>query len=398
MIDSLPDPTLSSGIIEEESFKFDTTEAPANSSTHTPTRGLSFSQDPDISHETVHHRRDSGPHLEKFLKLINTIDCHTDVMCCKFTPDGSQLAIGLIDGVILVYNHIENQLLLRLRDEDIDNFHLPVTQIRFPVFPCIGAVEENKLLASYASGHIKLWNYTTGSCLNTMIENRQSLNVTYSPDGLRFVTTGETPELFVYDRTTRKKILTLEPSISTLSFSPIDTHQKLDGHCFRVFAAQYHPDEPHLFLSGGWDDTVHYWDDRKKHSIRSISGPHICGDAIDIDPIGKKAVLTGSWRRQCPLEVWDFDTGRKMKDIPSEPLCHCQLYCCQWLAKESVLCGGSDGNMAKVVNWFTLSTKGLLTDLPQGVYCIDNDKIGSRPLLAVGSKSRIYLIKPEKDF
>lgn len=62
-----------------------------------------------------------------------------------------------------------------------------------------------------ASGHIKLWDYTTGSCLNTMTENRQSLNVTYSSDGLRFVTTGETPELFVYDRTTRKKILTLEP-------------------------------------------------------------------------------------------------------------------------------------------------------------------------------------------
>jgi hypothetical protein len=36
-----------------------------------------------------------------------------------------------------------------------------------------------------------------------------------------------------------------------------DSNQKIDGHCFRVFAAQYHPEEPHLFLSGGWDDTVH---------------------------------------------------------------------------------------------------------------------------------------------
>lgn len=109
-------------------------------------------------------------------------------------------------------------------------------------------------------------------------------------------------------------------------------------------------------------------------------------------------MLTGSWRRKCPLEVWDFDTGKKIKDIPAEPLCHSQLYCCQWLAKESILCGGSDGNMAKVINSSTLNTKGLLTDLPQGVYCIDNDKIGSKPLLAVGSKSRIYLIKPEKEF
>lgn len=29
-------------------------------------------------------------------------DFPTDVMCCKFTPDGSMLAVGLIDGKILV--------------------------------------------------------------------------------------------------------------------------------------------------------------------------------------------------------------------------------------------------------------------------------------------------------
>jgi hypothetical protein len=51
-----------------------------------------------------------------------------------------------------------------------------------------------------------------------------------------------------------------------------------------------------------------------------------------------------------------------------------------------------------VVKRCIFQTKGLLTDLPQGVYCIDNDKIGNKPLLAVGSKSRIYLIKPEKEF
>ena len=63
---------------------------------------------------------------------------------------------------------------------------------------------------SDASGHIKLWHYTSGICLNTMLENRQSLNVAYSPDGKRLVTTGETPEIYVYDRETRERINTLE--------------------------------------------------------------------------------------------------------------------------------------------------------------------------------------------
>jgi hypothetical protein len=29
------------------------------------------------------------------------------------------------------------------------------------------------------------------------------------------------------------------------------------GHHFRVFAAIYHPEISHVFLTGGWDNTVH---------------------------------------------------------------------------------------------------------------------------------------------
>ena len=30
----------------------------------------------------------------------------------------------------------------------------------------------------------------------------------------------------------------------------------MDGHIFRVFAMQHNPNHPHVFISGGWDDTV----------------------------------------------------------------------------------------------------------------------------------------------
>ena len=35
-----------------------------------------------------------------------------------------------------------------------------------------------------------------------------------------------------------------------------DGHDIMDGHRFRVFAVQYNPNHPHVFISGGWDDTV----------------------------------------------------------------------------------------------------------------------------------------------
>ena len=31
-------------------------------------------------------------------------DCVTDVMCCRFNPDGQHLAVGLIDGSVKVRN------------------------------------------------------------------------------------------------------------------------------------------------------------------------------------------------------------------------------------------------------------------------------------------------------
>ena len=41
---------------------------------------------------------------------------------------------------------------------------------------------------------------------------------------------------------------------STNCFS--DSRDNMDGHKCRVFALQYHPTIPHVFLSGGWDNTV----------------------------------------------------------------------------------------------------------------------------------------------
>lgn len=42
----------------------------------------------------------------------------------------------------------------------------------------------------------------------------------------------------------------------TSSFIFSDGHDVMDGHRFRVFALQYNPNHPHIFISGGWDDTV----------------------------------------------------------------------------------------------------------------------------------------------
>ena len=56
-----------------------------------------------------------------------------------------------------------------------------------------------------------------------------------------------------------------QPSIGSYPCS--DSRDMMNGHRLRVFSMQYHPNDPHMLVSGGWDDTVqvslsfyvHWW-------------------------------------------------------------------------------------------------------------------------------------------
>ncbi|XP_041348767.1 POC1 centriolar protein homolog A-like [Gigantopelta aegis] len=329
----------------------------------------------------------TGPYLEGNMKLLDTIETPADVMSCRFSPDGSHLAVGLCDGSIKIYSSSTGSMLYSLMDEETMCHRLPVTQIRFrPHAPEEKPEYVHIILASYASGLVKFWHYTTGKCLHTINEVRQTLALAVKPDGRHFVTAGANTQIYLYDMETKQKIQTCEPS---------DSRDVMNGHRFRVFAAQYNVTHPKLFITGGWDDTVQYWDERQVHALKRFVGPHICGDALDIDPIHNH-ILTGSWRKNAVLQIWDFPKGEKIKDVPQDTLNTSQLYCAQWLGKDSIICGGNGENMARIIDRGTLNTTGQLVDLPQGVYCIDNDRQGNHAKIAIGCSHFIFLVRNEK--
>ncbi|OWF35598.1 WD repeat-containing protein 38-like [Mizuhopecten yessoensis] len=328
-----------------------------------------------------------GPFIDGNLKLLDTIDCPSDVLCCRFNHDGSLLAVGFTDGTIRIYEATHHRLLYSLADEDTQKIRLPVTQIRFRIFGDSDKIEyQNMLIATYASGDVKVWHYTSQSCLHTIHEVRQTLALAISPLGRRFVTAGADEQIHVYDEETKTKINTLQAS---------DSNRLMDGHRERVFSAIYHPTTPHVFITGGWDDTIQYWDDRERHSVRHFHGPHICGDSLDIDA-EHNHILTGSWRKDNALQIWDFPLGKFIKDVPPEPLNASLVNCCQWLGKDSIIAGGSLMHMARIIDRGTLNTTGQFVELPQGVYCVDNDRQGLHPKIAMGCSHYIYFLRGEK--
>lgn len=89
------------------------------------------------------------------------------------------------------------------------------------------------------------------------------------------------------------------------------------GHSNRIFCVRFDSANQNILASGGWDNTVQIYDIRKKGPVASIYGPHVCGDAIDFKNDGY-TMLTGSYRQDNVLELWDLRNFKKMRDLSWE--------------------------------------------------------------------------------
>ncbi|KAM3917742.1 uncharacterized protein RB166_016679 [Leptodactylus fuscus] len=324
------------------------------------------------------------PSTEGELRLEREIDCGEEVMSCRFNPSGTLLAVGLITGTIKVFSTPDGFCVHTLKDEQSVGHRLPVTALRF--HPSRQSSKGDLLLATYAGGQVKFWHISTQSCVRSLREDRQILTATYSPSGSHFLTAGSSDEILVYDAETMTCVNICQPSPS-LSL--------MDGHRSRIFGLTFHPLSEEHFVSGGWDDTVQFWDIRQKHSLRRISGPHVCGDAVDIDP-DTQEILIGSWRKEENLQVWDLQTGQKIQTVPDDYRGPSRVYGCRWLGTGHIIVAGSDINICRIIDRNSLLTRGSLVDLPGGVYSLDISPSGPSvaPLLAVTSSHKLFLLRP----
>jgi WD40 repeat protein len=140
-----------------------------------------------------------------------------------------------------------------------------------------------------------------------------------------------------------------------------------------------------VLLSAGWDNTIQMWDLRTEGSVRSIFGPHICGDSVDISG---NDVVSGSWRPSEQLQLWDYRSGELIANVPwqqtSEP---CLLYAAQFSKSgKYIAAGGSGSNEVRLFSRSTLEPIGGVT-LAKGVYGIDFSADSTALAIAAGDFS-----------
>ncbi|XP_054257930.1 U5 small nuclear ribonucleoprotein 40 kDa protein-like isoform X2 [Macrosteles quadrilineatus] len=280
------------------------------------------------------------------LPLSLRIDCEKDVLCCKYSPNKEFFVAGHMDGIIRVYSAYDGNLINKLVRPDITE-DLPVTSVQFRLNAHNS--QASALLSTYTDGRVLIWDYENGKVLLDLKENRQVLGSAYHPKLNKFLTVGDNAAIYLYNAETGQREQTYEKG--TLS-------DVVDGHTSRVFTAVFHPQQTSEFVSGGWDSVVHFWDLRTHHSIRFIRGVHMCGEGLDISKSGR------------------------------------ELYCGQWVTSDTIIVGGTDPNLLRVVSLKSLSTIMHYKGNSSGVYCLDHyiktSKAGKKD--SVGDIRTVYSI------
>ncbi|XP_047361826.1 protein will die slowly-like [Vespa velutina] len=179
----------------------------------------------------------------------------------------------------------------------------------FPIMSCrFHPIKKNVFYTSGACGNIFQCTTDKNEINKFISEPMNEVNaIDLSSDGNYLVSGGKDAAVRIYDSEIAKPILTYRRIEEDMM------HNVTRFHRMRIFAARFHHIYTNLIITGGWDDTVRIWDIRVSDgSIRTIKGPHICGDAIDLR---ESHILTGSWVVRESLQIWDLMSAKLIETI-----------------------------------------------------------------------------------
>jgi COMPASS component SWD3 len=223
-------------------------------------------------------------------------------------------------------------------------------------------------------------------------------SIEYSNDGLHYACGIADASIQVFDAVTRKEEITLG------GFN----NKKVAGHQNKIFALKYHRENSKILISGGWDQVLIYWDLTTGTPIKKVTGPQLYGEGLDINCFDE--ILTASWRKDDPLEVWEYETGNRRMSIEASfkekdnLRGSTQLYCCKFSKDYGrlIYAGGSQVNCVKIFDCFGTSVASI-GEYSHAVLALDssNDFSKGEQKLAVGGgdgKIRLYKIKYGPNF
>lgn len=282
----------------------------------------------------------------------------------QYSFDGKYLAVGCGNGTIRLYETATGRKLPDIRKSRYGGF--PIMTLRFhPKNPALmfAGTSEGQVLSCDVSEFVTDGDHDYKQTLESCKDERWTeiirekkndekneincLDFDYSCT--KYATGGKDLSIRIYDATTNQ--VTTEYTGYDSTKDPTDW--QASGNAMRVFALRWHDKYDHIFVTGGWDRQLKIWDSRAANDPvkRTIHGPHICGDALDMRDF---TILTGSFEgKKEALQLWEYscENNKPIKniDFPSNgkgPF----LYAARFCDNDVVLAGGSGTNSAKAIN------------------------------------------------
>ena len=219
---------------------------------------------------------------------------HLDICAVRFSPESRSLAIGCFNGDVYIRFSENGRIMYRIRATRVES---PISSITWHPH------QQNVIICSSANGHIMSYHVETGQLLWELEEKGNCINsLKLSQTGAHFATVGSDCTVRLYNTVTKQ----LENELASKSY----IQGQVTGHSNRIFASAFI--DISTLASSGWDDSILIWDIRSGNVVRTISGPHICGDAMDVID---RHIITGSYRNKKQLEIYDIGTGNCIRSI-----------------------------------------------------------------------------------
>ncbi|XP_012940293.1 guanine nucleotide-binding protein subunit beta-like protein [Aplysia californica] len=318
------------------------------------------------------------------LEVVKEIKLHktfNGVFSVQFNHTGSLLAVGFGSGGVQLFDPLTGTMTKELRA--CRQGGSSVMTLRFH------PKEPDVLYAGTTEGYVYIYNVKTGEQLGTIEELGNEINtLDFCVDGFNFATGGKDLNVRVYE-TKHNKLLRTYEGYNEKTFV---TEKNKVANTMRVFSIKFHPNNQYIFVSGGWDNHIKIWDTRDNEGIkRNIRGPHICGDSIDMKD---NNILTGQWTALHALQLYDYTSGKVVKEINYPHKDGAFLYAASYVNDNTVMGGGSGTNSLEVVEIDTNRHVGgyKLAGPVQAADSANNGRI-----IAVGGAAPLFTILKLKD-
>lgn len=211
----------------------------------------------------------------------------SEILSTRFNQVGNLIAVGTFEGSVVVLD-CENGTVRK--NLGVSREQEAVSALRWKP----GSANADILTATTVDGEIVSFNVNNGR-MRYRIPKRngsQLLSLDYSLDASQIV---------VGDQLGNISLISDEFQKELRQFKAASWFNC--GHSNRVFSVKFYPDDPNVFLSGGWDGMIFLWDVRDPKPVGQIDGQKMSGDTLDCKA---NRILAASHSATEPIKIFDF--------------------------------------------------------------------------------------------